>query len=172
MTAEELLRRYAAGERDFVGIKLKNIDLRSIDLSGSNFTNARITNVIFNGVNLSKAILIGTQIDSTNFILNTIEGANLSQSDMFGVFIEKTNLKRCKIEGSSFIECTFEKVDMEEAIVRNNLWGDTTRLIGTNLRGAIWEEIDGYPLRRDTIMPNEDIITDMIELPDGSKIVS
>ncbi|MEM7590730.1 MAG: pentapeptide repeat-containing protein [Cyanobacteria bacterium P01_A01_bin.83] len=94
----------------------------------------------------------------------------MSQINMFGVFIEKANLKRVRMEESRFIECTFEEVNMREAIIKNNLWGDTTLLANTNLRGAIWEEIDGYPLRRYAIMPNGDIVTDMIKLPDGTKI--
>jgi len=40
MDAEELLKRYAAGERDFSGIQISRCDLRDVDLRGANFTKA------------------------------------------------------------------------------------------------------------------------------------
>ena len=170
MTAEELLRRYAAGERDFKGAKLKNLDFGNVDLSDINFTNTSINNVKFDGTNLSRVILDRAKIASTHFFMTNLQEANLREVNMFGVYVEKANLKKVRIADSSFIECTFEEVNLEQAFIKNNLWGDTTRFSDVNLKKAIWQEIDEYPLRRDTIMPDGEIVTDMIELPDGSKI--
>jgi uncharacterized protein YjbI with pentapeptide repeats len=38
MDAEELLRRYAAGERDFSGANLRRIKLQYVSLSGINLS--------------------------------------------------------------------------------------------------------------------------------------
>lgn len=49
MTREELLQRYAAGERDFSRAELTCVDLRELDLSGSNFTEAHMEGAILQG---------------------------------------------------------------------------------------------------------------------------
>ena len=56
MEAEELLRRYAAGERDFTGIDLREsklidvqlteINLRKADLSGADLTRIDLQNAV------------------------------------------------------------------------------------------------------------------------------
>ena len=48
MTAEELLERYAAGERDFAGV-----DLNGAVLTGINLDRADLSRVNFTGANLS-----------------------------------------------------------------------------------------------------------------------
>lgn len=55
-----LLRRYAAGERDFSdadwsGIKLYGSQGKEIDLSGGNFSNANLEDAILSHVNLNDA---------------------------------------------------------------------------------------------------------------------
>jgi uncharacterized protein YjbI with pentapeptide repeats len=51
MTAEELLQRYASGERDFICINLSGVNLMEVDLKG---------------INLEGAILRGTDFDRSN----------------------------------------------------------------------------------------------------------
>ena len=43
MNAEELLRRYAAGERDFIGVDLRGIELRKCHFEAANFSQADFT---------------------------------------------------------------------------------------------------------------------------------
>jgi|GEM_PF-6743498 len=43
MDAEELLRRYAGGERDFAGIRFSSQALREVNLSGINLRGDRIS---------------------------------------------------------------------------------------------------------------------------------
>ncbi|MEH2207481.1 MAG: pentapeptide repeat-containing protein [Nostoc sp.] len=40
ITVEELLQRYAAGERDFIGVDLRDAELRGINLSRANLSGA------------------------------------------------------------------------------------------------------------------------------------
>lgn len=68
MTAEELLERYAAGERDFSGVDLQVADLREADLTGSNLEGANLTDAVlinaeFGVVSLERTILIGTNLE-------------------------------------------------------------------------------------------------------------
>lgn len=53
MTAQELLDRYATGERDFAGVDLHGIDLSGAILCGINFDRADLSNANFKGADLS-----------------------------------------------------------------------------------------------------------------------
>ncbi len=53
MTAEELLERYAAGERDFAGVDLNGVNLSGAVLTGINLERADLSTVNFSGADLS-----------------------------------------------------------------------------------------------------------------------
>lgn len=55
MTAEELLERYAAGERDFAGVDLHGVDLSNAVLRGINLDRADLSGVNFSNTDLSGA---------------------------------------------------------------------------------------------------------------------
>ncbi len=81
MTAEELLERYAAGERDFTGVELSETiltdwtDLGAANLSRANLSGANLEAVEMLGVNLENASLRGIKGRATMegaFFHNTI----------------------------------------------------------------------------------------------------
>ena len=81
MNAEELLRRYAAGERNFTGVNLSGLKIREkVDLDG---------------INLSQAI--AKQADLGFF---TIHNANLEGIDLRDSFFEE-----CYFVGANFQKC-------------------------------------------------------------------
>jgi uncharacterized protein YjbI with pentapeptide repeats len=53
LTAQELLDRYAAGERDFAGVDLHGVDLSKAVLRGINLDRADLSEVNFTGADLS-----------------------------------------------------------------------------------------------------------------------
>ena len=57
MTKEELLTRYAAGERDFSEAELYGVDLSGADLQGINLSDARLFGANLSGANLKYANL-------------------------------------------------------------------------------------------------------------------
>jgi Pentapeptide repeats (8 copies) len=57
MDREELLRRYAAGERDFSGVDLSGVDVSEVDLDAEEPIGVDLT-----GINLSGAILKRTDL--------------------------------------------------------------------------------------------------------------
>ena len=93
MDIEELLERYAAGERDFSGVDLSRTDLTGVDFSSnklnnsicfmeadfcnSNLSKANLYFAIFEGANLKNANLTGAILSCANF-----EGANLTNADL------------------------------------------------------------------------------------------
>ncbi|WP_245555446.1 pentapeptide repeat-containing protein [Baaleninema simplex] len=65
MTPEELLERYAAGERDFTGVQFKNTKGGRIDLSGANLSGAIFRNASFpRGSRFKKTNLSGSALRS------------------------------------------------------------------------------------------------------------
>lgn len=118
ITGEELLRRYAAGKRNFSFIKIDDrngvligADLREINLMAANLQNAPWWNT-----NLSRACLIATDLAGVR-----IDGANLSDADLTGACLEGANLTDANLSN-----CVLEGVDLRQAI----LWN-------ANLRGAV-----------------------------------
>jgi hypothetical protein len=78
MTAEELLARYEAGERDFTGVDLSGVNLNGANLSGINLGYA----------NLSRASLFEANLS----------GANLQYANLSDVNLMKANLENAKLE--------------------------------------------------------------------------
>lgn len=55
LSATEVTRLYAAGERDFRGAVLRGGNFRGVDLSGADFSGADIRSAVFSHSKLSKA---------------------------------------------------------------------------------------------------------------------
>ncbi|MBV6627419.1 MAG: pentapeptide repeat-containing protein [Rivularia sp. (in: Bacteria)] len=156
MTAEELLEQYEKGERDFSGVDLTKASLEECRL---------------NGINFSQAILRQVSMAFVELVNVNLEGADLTDIEVFDVSWRECNLQSANLERAILVESTLEDINLTKANLRFSCWGDTTHLINADLREAIWQDISDYPLRRNTIMPDGEVVTDEIELPDGSKII-
>lgn len=85
MTAEELIRRYAAGERDFSGTDLRGADLseadlRGVDLSEANLREANLSGANLSEVNLYKADLSGAKLHGASLRRANLRGARLGEA--------------------------------------------------------------------------------------------
>lgn len=88
---EEILRRYADGERnfsycvslskDFSGANLSGADFRHAKMIGSSFVNANLKDVNFIGAELALASFHGADIKGANFSLANLTGADFSGTD-------------------------------------------------------------------------------------------
>src|SRR5262249_13184567 len=78
MGADELLRSYAGGERDFRGINLAEVDLSGADL----------TEIDLRGANLHGANLNEANLASARLALANLSGALLHQADLHGANLE------------------------------------------------------------------------------------
>lgn len=110
ITVEELLRRYAAGERGF-----QNIILEYADLSGVELQNIDLTEAQFNYVNLSGLSLHRCELGGANFL-----NCNLKEAKFFG----------CHLEYTRFFDCDFRAVNMSGC----NL--TSTHFIRVNFQGT------------------------------------
>ncbi|EAZ92661.1 pentapeptide repeat-containing protein [Crocosphaera chwakensis] len=125
ITKEELLARYAAGERDFSGLDFSGIIfgrcvLNSCNFRGANFSGANFSNwthimycdfrdTIFRGANLSYCSFSGS-----NFSGADMREVDFTNGEGIGVIFENTNLRGIKgsfvTEGTLYIRnCIGEK---------------------------------------------------------------
>jgi uncharacterized protein YjbI with pentapeptide repeats len=134
MNTEELLRRYAAGERDFSGIdlrsdsytgrpNLKNVDLRDIILRGADLLSVELSGANLSGANLFGASLIQAiliKADLRNAILTgaNLTGAILSEADLRQANLEDTNLTRAILRETDLFQA-----NLSRAILAHTLMG-------------------------------------------------
>ena len=134
ITGEELLERYAAGERNFPFIYLKDGKLDGVNLSGINLMAANLRNIGgLNSINLSKACLVGAVLPPN------MGGANLSSADLTGAMLQGV-----WFEGADLTCCIFDRAILCDAIFKNAILHHTSweyaNLIDADFTGSI-----GFP---------------------------
>src|SRR5919202_716579 len=134
MTVEELLKKYAAGERNFAGINLTEANLSGVNLSGANLSKTNLT-----GAKLNIARLSGAHLG----------GANLTDADLNVAYLVRVDLKRAALTGAKMIRAELIRAELSGAnLCRVNLSGATlteATLRGANLSGA---DLRGTELRQ------------------------
>jgi uncharacterized protein YjbI with pentapeptide repeats len=98
MTAEELLERYAAGERDFSGVDLSGVNLMEVNLEDVNLACAILRETQFQRSLLNGAIFKSADLEGADFFL-----ASLDRTDF-----RAANLSRCRIVEASLIRANFD----------------------------------------------------------------
>lgn len=129
MDAQELLRRYAAGCRDFQHVVLEYADLSGAELQSINLRGARFNYVNLSGINLRSCNLIGAEfcycnfrdaqiascdLESTSFIDCDLGGANTSRCNISWTHFIRVNLYSAKIDGFGEEYPTFCNVIRED----------------------------------------------------------
>ena len=134
MTSEELLQRYAAGERDFTGITIKRInlilaDLRDINLSNAKMIGTKLIGANLDGADLSGVKLMGANLTSATLCRANLVGADLDGSHLIGANFCETNLNDCNlwdafVDGASFVGANLQRAKL---MVASRLGTDFTR---------------------------------------------
>jgi uncharacterized protein YjbI with pentapeptide repeats len=149
MTREELLERYATGERDFSGVDLESVDLSNTELRGIIFrrANLRQTNLKdsdlsgywekpnpkictdFREANCYEANFSGSTIEVVDFSNAVLTGANFSGAVLYRTWFTDANL-----EDVNWSECRAWRVIVEGARLGRGLdgviWTDWTKPVG------------------------------------------
>jgi uncharacterized protein YjbI with pentapeptide repeats len=130
MTAEELLERYAAGERDFVGVGLSGVledaDLSGINLMGACLTQVRIVRSNLTKANLSSAYMLHSRMTDVNLTNADLRAACMVYADWRNVNLSNACMWYANLTGASLKDANLSYTDFEKSI-----------LIETNMLGAI-----------------------------------
>lgn len=129
LNTDELLRRYAAGERNFA-----NANLRCAVLCEEKLSQCNLTYVKLNFANLSRVNFSGVDLTSADLSDASLNGANLSQASLYRTLLIRTNLSEANLRGANLF-----KADLNNACLhRADLTG--ANLMNADLRGAILDE--------------------------------
>ncbi|MCL1472768.1 pentapeptide repeat-containing protein [Argonema antarcticum] len=153
MDAEELLRRYATGERDFTGVKLPGV--RSIDKN--------LRGAIFREADLSNACLDWTNLSYADLSYANLKGARLGEAALQGANLEYADLSNAVFGQTSFSDANLSHANLRYAILTEASFFDGN-LSYADLSGA-----SGFSINRcqgatfcETIMPDGSIRTDSV----------
>lgn len=155
VTADEVVRRYAVGERNFINANLRCALLNSLNLSEANLSWANLSWANLGRINLSGADLTAADLSEAN-----LSGANLSKTYLVRTNLTRANLCLTDLRGANLSKACLNEANLSEADLRGaNLWLADLRgadlsqanLGGANLTGAKLTQAD---LTRATIVPN------------------
>lgn len=120
MDAQELLKRYKNGERDFQKVELSYADLRRTDLTGICLKGAKLPDV-----NLSDARLVEADLSY----------ADLQNAEMGGIYLTGADLTGANLRGANISAAIMKGATLTNANLRDTLIAETY-LFGVDLRGA------------------------------------
>jgi hypothetical protein len=134
-SAEELLRRYAAGERAFPNANLRSANLSEAVLRGANFISADLRGADFTrgdlrGANLHSADLADANLRSANLHSANLRSANLSEAILGGAYLRSANLRGANLSDANLSEAILGGADLRSANLRG------ANLHSADLRGA------------------------------------
>nr|MDZ8058409.1 pentapeptide repeat-containing protein [Nostoc sp. EkiNYC01] len=130
ITAEDLLRRYAAGERDFQQIILEYANLSGVELQNISLKGARFSYVNLSGIKLRDCIL-KAQFTYCNFTDAVIEqcdlgwawffdcdlrGATSTYANLSSAHFTRVNLQGAKLGGSGEDPCEYWDVIRHDGV--------------------------------------------------------
>lgn len=108
-TREELLARYACGERYFAWMELpENTDLSGVTLEGAIFDNGMLSDITFHHANLRNTSFRSANVKCADFRYSTLVNANFA-----GASIEAIDLYQAHIEGAHFQSATYYGITVD-----------------------------------------------------------
>ena len=136
MTVQELIRRYAAGERDFGAI-----DLAEANLSRVNLNNAHLSRSTFSIANLSGANLNEADLSYAKLNVARLSGANLTKANLHGAILNVANMIRANLTQANLMQAALIRAEMIRAdLTQANL--NEANLNGADLREAKLDRSD------------------------------
>ena len=108
--AQELIRQYQGGERDFVLISLRRCELSGTDLYGINLSGSELR-----GCDLSQANLIGARLRRADLSWANLSGADLSGADLGSADLRAADLREAKLSHANLEHAKVTQEQLAEA---------------------------------------------------------
>jgi hypothetical protein len=142
--ADDLLRRYAEGDRNFAPPTLdRPVDysnLRGADLSHADLSGVDLSEADLHGANLAGANLAGANLSAVSLFAADLTGANLSGANLARAKIMSANLSGALLSGTMLRDVSLYGANLSGAnLTGANLWEadlSRTTFTGANLSGA------------------------------------
>jgi uncharacterized protein YjbI with pentapeptide repeats len=131
LEARKLLKRYAAGERNFAGVTFSSSMLDGKDLQEINLSEADLTGVNFSGSNLSHANLSGAKMLCVNLTNTNLSYANLRGVDLSGANCIETDFSNAILTDAILTAAVFDGANLYRTAI-----GGNAKMIKTDFRGA------------------------------------
>ncbi|MEH2388923.1 MAG: Rid family detoxifying hydrolase [Nostoc sp.] len=157
MDAGELLEKYAAGQRNFQGAVLGNVDLRNTDLIEIDLSNANLTGANFKGADLSQANLTEAIINGTDFSRACLTAANFSKvngteiwskrelvkpsANFSGANLSSVNLSGANLSSANLSHANLDKANLSNANLSNAKLREVS-LVGADLSNSTLSSVD------------------------------
>lgn len=169
MKVTEILRKYAAGVRDFSAANLAEMNLSEAYLSGADLTEADLSVANLSGANLSGTKLCRAKLNVARLRRANLCKANLTQAHLNAANLIEADLRRAKLFQTSLVraelikanlngaflkEADLSEADLREAMLKQALLScanlSEAKLRGATLTAAILEEanLNGADLSR------------------------
>jgi uncharacterized protein YjbI with pentapeptide repeats len=140
MDVGELLARYAAGERQFIGVDLNYAYLVNANLSRANLSNANLAKAYLMDANLSNANLSNANLVEAYLMDANLSNANLSNATLGAVDLSGASLIGAKIGGANLREANLIYANLGGADLSganlSNAYLSDANLINANLANA------------------------------------
>lgn len=125
-TADEILRRYKRGDKEF----------KQVTIHGGDFSKRRLAGIVFEGAvltecNFEKSALPRANLSAANLRGANLKGANLSKADLRGADLRGAVLRAVNLSGADLRWANLEGVDLTGA----NISG--ANFDGTNMKNSI-----------------------------------
>lgn len=114
MRENELLKRYQQGERDFRGLKLRDIYLRDVCLQGIDLSCADLRGASLMSVNLRGANLHRADLSEAFLIHANLSSANLTQANLTKAFLILANLHQSCLTEANLSHTNLTKANLSE----------------------------------------------------------
>ncbi len=123
-SAEELLARYAKGEREFWSVRMTGADLHDARLVGADLRGADLADANLRGAGLAdtrfgEADLSGADASGANFIRSDLRSANLHAANLRGADLRGTNLMRVVLDDADVRQAQLGAANLMHAVLRN-----------------------------------------------------
>ncbi len=115
-SADELLHRYAAGERYFWDVDIpEKSDFRNSMLADATFDHGMLSDIDFQGANLQHVGFLNCNVKCTDFRGADLEGATFTGSSVEATYFGKANLTGVSFAGAYAYGYELKDGDMPDA---------------------------------------------------------